>query len=129
MSKFNKSCYNCELAEIHPGTIGSYDCPPEPEEVYCKAEQEGRPGFPSHMYEAFMEAYNFQSARPLEEILPLSCGHYTPVMVEKCGQCGKAIGEELRLWQIFGLGWEAVPCCTPKCATALSEEFEKEHLG
>jgi hypothetical protein len=119
-----KSCFNCSNACISEGFPASLEEPGEPAsaECYCDA-----PGFPAHLYEnVFSWNCNNLNAKIPEDVLPSLCGHYKAIMVRECGHCKKLIDKPLHSWQIYGTGFEAVPCCSCKCAELLTAKFNAE---
>ena len=90
------SCFNCTHARVYGGYGGSYECPPEPPEFECALAD-----VPDNILE---------QDEPAE-----TCPLYKPVLINKCGECGKKMNVPENMWNIYAHGMDTVPCCSELC--------------
>lgn len=61
----------------------------------------------------FDQEFNEVSA---EEKLAHDCGQFRPIMIDKCGHCGKEMNVPEYTWELFAdTEMDRIPCCSHLC--------------
>lgn len=58
-----------------------------------------------------------------EEEYAKRCGHFDPVLIEKCGQCGKRMRVPRFSWGLFAEYYGDMPVCSEECKKAFEDEW------
>jgi hypothetical protein len=128
------SCFSCTNAVIDPGVP----------EVRYYSDGSGDPGSPAAVEDctagvdlgALTDAYDddpVMESFAFEEFAAMRCGKYSPVLIEKCGVCGREINRpeiSWRLWVVKNLWGDSEPACSPRCVEEgerMYEEAEADH--
>lgn len=99
------TCFDCQNAHILKGYPATYLEPGWPDEAPCQ-----RSDIPEQV---------FNDCENDEKELPKVCGHFAPIMAEKCVECGAPINQALYNWPWVGsipFSDGLVPCCSEQCA-------------
>jgi hypothetical protein len=115
-----KSCFNCKHAAICEEDPGCWSLP---------NGDPGWPGEPAHLEECkCLEVPQelFDADDWDEESLPDKCGHYDPIMVEKCVKCDKPINQPRYSWEWWAAGYDSQPVCSKECKDKWEREFAEQ---
>lgn len=102
-----KSCFNCKLAHVTAGYMGSYLNPPEYPEAECNCKD--------------VPDYIFDKDEPATE-----CGWYEPVLIEKCAECGNEMNVPEYLWDIWAINFES-DCTEAVCSHLCRARVQDKH--
>ncbi len=106
------SCMDCQKATIYGGHPGSYDTPPEPEEVECDQ----------------MSKWSDDELELLtEDDFPAQCPAFLAHPAGNCVECKTPIETAAYLWQITVSGLLGnMPACSEKCRSAAQAKCDAE---
>jgi hypothetical protein len=127
-----KSCFNCKNACVYGGSLDTRDCPGEAPMAECRLAMDAKG---RTLDKTLFELGEQNEWR--EEIMPTKCGHYDPILIEKCGYCGKVMNSPEFSHEFYGFdaySGERVAVCSKECGSKLGdstkeakERFDKEY--
>lgn len=106
-----RNCENClhsvfDKGDASVGIWEHYDCNNQSE------------SFPWRVYFTF---------GTLLDVMPTLCGHYEPILLDKCTQCGTNMGVPANLWALYHRGdYVNSHVCSPKCYLAAEVEYNAD---
>jgi hypothetical protein len=119
-----KTCFNCKNAHVNGGYAATRDDPGEAAYAECKIVMVGGKILNQSLFD-LGEANEWN-----EEVMPRLCYFYDPVLIKKCGHCGKVINSPEYSHQFYATDavayGEPVPVCSSECKTAYEEKAERK---
>ena len=108
--------FECRLAQIDPGYAGNRDEPPSP--ALCEGCY--HPEVTDELFNKYTEMEN------PEKMLADNCRHFSPILIERCENCGLKMGVARYDWKIWAVGYEDIPCCSELCRGQLQLKSDRE---
>lgn len=124
--KRNKSCFNCCNAAICAGSDDTRDCPGDAPMAECRLAMTPAGRVVDSVLFELGEANEWH-----EEIMPEKCGHYVPLLHEKCAHCGCTMNSPEFSHEFYAYDFcsgESAPVCSEKCNLAYNYKSEREYM-
>lgn len=110
MNNLKPNCFECKNATaISNGFAGNRYEPPEP------------PSVDDCRFELPDELFDFNEEQRAEK-----CGHFDPVLIDKCSECGKVINSPQYNWDYWVTFYDRKPVCSVKCQQIGQDKVNKE---